>query len=86
VPVISRFFGIAIRMYYRDHAPAHFHARYGEHEVLLSIKDLAVIRGGLPPRAQRMVVEWAFLHRDALHQDWTLARAGQPLQPIPPLE
>jgi hypothetical protein len=30
VPEISRFLGIVIRMYYREHAPPHFHARYGE--------------------------------------------------------
>ena len=86
MPVICRFFGIAIRMYYRDHAPPHFHARYGEHEIVVSIEDLEIIEGSLPPRARRMVIEWAFLHRDALRRDWTLARAGEPLQSVPPLE
>ncbi len=32
VPRISEFFGITIAMYYNDHAPPHFHAKYGEHE------------------------------------------------------
>jgi len=86
VPVISRFFGIAIRMYYRDHEPPHFHARYGEHEVIVSIEELEILEGTLPPRARRLVIEWAFLHRDALRRDWALARAGAPLRPIPPLE
>lgn len=86
MPVISRFFGIAIRIYFRDHAPAHFHARYAEHEASISIESLEVIEGRLPPRAQRMVIEWAVLNRQALRDDWRLALAGQPLQPIAPLE
>jgi len=28
VPVISIFFGIVIRMFYREHGVAHFHAEY----------------------------------------------------------
>ncbi len=43
MPVISRFFGIAIRMYYLDHAPPHFHAHYGEHELVVSIRNLEII-------------------------------------------
>lgn len=30
MPEISRFFGIVIAMYYNEHNPPHFHARYGE--------------------------------------------------------
>jgi hypothetical protein len=37
MPAISRFYGIVIRMFYRDHAPPHFHATYGEHEAMISI-------------------------------------------------
>ena len=37
MPEISRFLGIIIRMYYRDHAPPHFHAEYGEYEVTIEI-------------------------------------------------
>jgi hypothetical protein len=51
MPEISRFFGIVIRMYLRDHEPAHFHAAYGEHEPLIAIDTLAVLRGWLPRRA-----------------------------------
>jgi hypothetical protein len=29
MPILSRFFGITIAMYYQDHQPPHFHARYG---------------------------------------------------------
>ena len=46
MPEISRFFGIVIRMFYDDHAPPHFHASYVEHEVLITIETLAVLRAG----------------------------------------
>lgn len=48
---MSRFFGISIRFYYNDHEPAHFHAAYGEHEALIEIGTLAMLRGELPRRA-----------------------------------
>ena len=37
MPVISRFLGIVIAMYWNDHAPAHFHAKYGEYEIVVHI-------------------------------------------------
>ena len=86
MPEISRFFGIVIRIYFNDHGPAHFHAAYGEFEALINIETLAVYRGDLPRRALALVLEWAALHRDELRQDWELARKGQSLQPIAPLE
>lgn len=48
MPEISRFFGIVIRMFYSDHEPAHFHAVYGEHEALIAIDSLAVLRVHCP--------------------------------------
>ena len=57
---MSEFFGIVIALFYADHAPPHFHARYGEHEVLVAIDSLDVIRGGLPRRALALVLEWAY--------------------------
>jgi hypothetical protein len=63
VPTISAFFGIVISMYWRDHNPAHFHARYGDFEALVRIDTLEVIRGSLPKRALALVLEWASEHR-----------------------
>lgn len=84
VPELSRFLGIVVRMYYRDHFPPHFHARYGNSMVVQL--DSWVVEGRFPPRALRLVLEWAELHRAELHEDWNLARLGKPLKPIPPLE
>lgn len=86
MPEISRFFGIIIRMFYADHEPAHFHALYGEHEALIEIETLALLRGFLPRRAMALVLEWAAAHRPELRQDWLRARAGEMLAPIAPLD
>jgi uncharacterized protein DUF4160 len=86
MPELSRFFGIIIRMFYSDHEPAHFHAIYGEYEALIEIDTLAVFRGSLPRRAVALVLEWAALHRNELHDDWRRARAGEMLKEIEPLD
>ena len=46
MPTISQFFGIIIQMFWREHAPPHFHAMYGEYETLIDIRTLEVIRAG----------------------------------------
>jgi hypothetical protein len=86
VPRISEFYGIVIAMYYADHAPPHFHARYGEREALIGIDPLLLLRGSLPPRALALVLEWAGIHRLELEVDWLRAARGLPLASIPPLQ
>lgn len=86
MPEVSRFFGIAIRFYFNDHEPAHFHAVYGEHEALIGIDTLDVLRGELPTRALALVLEWASLHRGELRRNWGNARLGVPPAPIAPLD
>lgn len=73
-------------MYYNDHAPPHFHAKYGEYEALIKIEPLGVLNGSLPPRALSLVMEWAARHKQALLNDWELAESLQKLEKIPPLE
>lgn len=85
MPEISRFLGIVIAMYYRDHPPAHFHAIYGEFEATIEI-DSGEVHGHLPRRALAHVMEWSTLHRRELLDAWTLARASRPLPRIDPLE
>lgn len=86
MPVISRFFGVAIKMHFRDHAPPHFHARYGKSKASIAISRLVVTKGGLPPRVLGFVLEWAMLHREELLANWDVARVGGKLTPIAPLE
>lgn len=73
-------------MYYNDHAPPHFYAKYGDHEIRVSIHDGAILFGSFPARAQRLVLEWLDLHRDELVEDWALAEQRKPLRKIEPLE
>lgn len=85
VPRLSFFYGIVITMYFWDHQPAHFHARYAEHQAAIAIDDGRVLVGELPPRAQKLVTEWAELHRAELETDWSLAQDGLTPGPIDPL-
>ena len=86
MPEISRFLGIIIAMYYNDHEPPHFHARYGEHKAIIALESLRVLDGALPSRVLGLVLEWVAVHRDELLLDWERARAKEPLLPIAPLE
>ncbi len=86
MPEISRFFGIVIAMYYKDHFPPHFHAKYGGKRAAFSIEELKMIEGELPRRATSLVLEWAFQHRDELMANWERARRNEPLDEIEPLD
>ena len=85
MPEISPSIGIVIRMYYRDHAPPHFHAEYGEYEITVEI-DSGVVVGKFPRRALSAVLDWYELHQAELAENWELARQEQPLNRIDPLE
>ena len=85
MPEISRFFGVIISIFYDDHNPPHFYARYGDYDALIKIEDFAVIKGHLPPRALGLVVEWAGIHKDELMEDWKMAVENKNLFPIEPL-
>jgi hypothetical protein len=85
LPEISRFLGIVIAMYYRDHRPPHFHEQYGGEEIVVSLED-GVVEGRLPRRALQHVLEWSALHRYALMENWELAEQRKSLKPLPPLE
>jgi hypothetical protein len=85
MPTISVFYGIVIQMFWQDHAPPHFHAIYGEYEVQIDIRTLAVLEGHLPRRALALVLEWAQEHRDELIEDWNLCVANQHPNKIAPL-
>ena len=55
MPTISAFYGILIRMFFNDHPPPHFHARYGEFEATVAIETLEVMEGELSGRALILV-------------------------------
>ena len=86
MPEISRFLGIVIVMYYNDHAPPHFHARYGSSEIRVNIETGEILSGKFPRRAQHLVLEWLELHRAEMLEDWKLAEDRKPLNKSEPLE
>lgn len=86
MPTISAFYGILIRMFFNDHPPPHFHARYGEFEATIAIETLEMIEGDLPNRALILVREWAMIHTDELRENWRLCRTNSVPEKIEPLE
>jgi hypothetical protein len=85
MPSVSRFFGIVIYFYFRDHNPPHFHAKYGEFEAEILIEDLSVDVGYLPPRALGLVLEWAYIHKEELMDNWKIGQEGGIFKQIAPL-
>ncbi len=86
MPEISRFFGIIILMFYDEHAPPHFHARYGNDNVAIEITSFQVLAGKLPSRALGLVIEWASLHQEELMLNWEAVSSDRPPKKIPPLQ
>jgi Domain of unknown function (DUF4160) len=86
MPTISIFYGIIIRMFWRDHAPPHFHARYQKYKVQIDIQTLETIKGKMPNRALSLILEWAAKNRSELLKDWDLCQKNQAPHKIPPLK
>ena len=85
MPELSRFYGIVIQMYYRDHPPPHFHAMYAGEKATIDIETLAFIEGALPARARGLVIEWATLHQEELREAFRRASAMEAPVKIQPL-
>lgn len=85
MPEISRFLGIVIAMFYREHAPPHFHATYGDFEITVTI-ETGIVSGEFPKRALSHVLEWLELHKEELTENWELSKERKPLNKVAPLE
>ncbi len=85
MPTISEFYGIKIMMWTHERHGAHFHVRYAEYKAQISIRDGRVLRGGLPPRAYHLVLQWFALHRAELVENWNRVRQGESPRRIQPL-
>lgn len=86
MPEISRLLALSIRMYFLDHAPPPFHARYGEWEAQVRIAPVGLLHGWLPPRVLALVIEWASLREVELEANWARLRQGIPPLPVAPLQ
>ncbi len=72
MPVISRFYGLIIKMYFQqsEHLPPHFHVIYAEYSAAITIDSGDILEGDLPNKALMLVREWLSLHRDELKAIW----------------
>ena len=82
MPIIARFYGILIKMYFKEHGFPHFHALYAEFNGVFHIESLEMIEGDLPNRAQALVLEWAKMYQKDLMDMWK----AQEFKKLPGLE
>ena len=85
MPELSRFLGMVISIYFDDHNPPHFHVGYNDEEALISINDLSLLRGNLPPRVMGLAMEWARLHQAELLENWNMVKETGKYFKISPL-
>jgi hypothetical protein len=85
MPELSRFLGIRILMFFEDHNPPHFHVEYNDFEAKISIKELLILKGHLPPRILGLVMEWAELHKNELMENWDMVQKTGKCVKIEPL-
>ena len=76
MPIVATFNGIKIELYFDEHPPPHFHARYAEFIAQVDMTTLEIIKGSLPRRQMRMVREWALPRRQALRRAWDFCRTN----------
>ena len=85
MPVLSKFYGIIIRMAFSPASGAQFHATYGDSEIVVGLNPLRIIQGDAPARVRELVLEWAKSHYLELLGAWQRCASAQPAQPIAPL-
>ena len=84
MPVIARFYGLVIKMYFqqKEHNPPHIHVLYGEYIGVIDIATLDMLEGDLPSKALSLVREWAEKYKEDLMKIWNT----QEFKQLPPLE
>lgn len=84
MPVISRFYGMIIKMFFlaSEHNPPHIHVIYGEYVGVIDIRTTEMIQGDLPNKALKIVQEWTQIHQEELLKMWET----QDIQPLPPID
>lgn len=85
MPEISRFYGIIIKMYFREHNPPHFHAEYQDYEAVINI-NTGEVTGKMSRRALRLIYDWLDQHKDELLENWKLGMENKSFRNIAPLE
>ncbi|HNW83612.1 MAG TPA: DUF4160 domain-containing protein [bacterium] len=72
MPVIARFYGIVVKIFFfkAEHNPPHFHAIYGEYSGVFNINTLEMMEGDLPNEAKRLIKKWAGGYQKELLEIW----------------
>ena len=85
MPAISIFFGIVIRMFYKDHEPPHFHAEYQGQRGKFDLTGKMLVGGIQSKTALRLIRQWARQHEAEIRANWQRMKADKPLEAIEPL-
>lgn len=85
MPVVAEFFGINIYLRFLDHNPPHFHAKYGNQEVVIDIAN-GTVKGEMSERALRLVLEWLEIYREDIMKAWEKAAKGEQPGKLEPLK
>ena len=86
MPELSRFLGIIITMYFREHGPPHFHARQGDFRAAFAIEGLEIVEGRLPRRVTALVLEGRLSTARTCSTTGAGHRSASQLKPVRPLE
>ena len=86
MPELCRFHGAKIMIYPNDHAPPHFHVRYGNRRMGVGIAPVLILKGSLPPNIERLVLEWARVRQQELLVAWGCIKSRQDPGKIAPLD
>lgn len=84
MPVISRFYGMIIKMFFlaSEHNPPHIHVVYGDYIGIIDIRNGKMLEGDLPPKALKLIQEWTKINKEALLKMWET----QDIHTLPPIE
>ena len=84
MPVISRFYGIVIKMYLRqkEHNPPHLHAFYGDYVGLFSLEEGEMYEGDIPVKEQKLIINFILHYKEQLYDMWRT----QNFYLLPPIE
>ena len=85
MPKICYFLGISIHMYFDEHNPPHFHAKYNGYKGIFTLESVKYSTGNLPPRIIGLVTEWAELHKEELLDNWNNLKETGNYKKIKPL-
>lgn len=84
MPVISRFYGIVLKMYLRqkEHNPPHLHAIYGDYVGLFSLEEGEMYEGDIPVKEQKLIKNFILHYKEQLYDMWKT----QNFYLLPPIE